>query len=134
MDPLSRTEALVGVAFCAAFADGTVGSEEDERLEDHLAECHALRHADDATLHAALEKVERILRKEGDDALLERAATALPPPLRETAFCLAADLVLADGEIHAEERAFIERLRTRLGVEDTLGSKIVEVLLIRNKA
>lgn len=134
MHPLSRTEALVGVAFSAAFADGTVGAEEDERLHDHLAECHALRSVGEAALGAALETVEAIARKEGDDVLLERAAAALPPPLRETAFCLAADLVLADGEIHAEERAFIERLRKRLGVEDTLGSKIVEVLLIRNKA
>lgn len=134
MQPLSPAEALVGVAFSAAFADGAVGVEEDERLQDHLADCRALQGVGETGLGAALRKAESIARKEGDDALLEQAARALPAPLRETAFCLAADLVLADGEIHAEERAFIERLRARLGVEDTLASRIVEVLLIRNRA
>lgn len=134
MSSLSTTEALVGVAYCAAFSDGTLGAEEDARLEEHLAECRILKTCDEATLHAARRHVARVAREAGDAGLLQQAARALPPALRETAFCLAADIVLADGDVGEEERAFVECLRTTLGVEGSLAERIVEVVLIRNRA
>lgn len=124
----------MGVAFCAVFADGTMEIEEDERLAEHLADCRALRGCGEEELRAAMTKAERYARQHGEEALLLAAAGGLEPRLRETAFCLAADLVLADGEIADEERAFIGRLRKALGVQETLASQVVEVLLIRNQA
>lgn len=123
----------MGVAYCAAFADGTLGAEEDERLEEHLAECRALKGVDEDALAAARRRVSEIASRDGDAALLAQASASLAPPLRETAFCLAADIVLADGEVQAEERAFLDRLRRALGVHDALASRIVEVVLIRNR-
>jgi len=132
--PLSEPEALVAVAYCAAYADGAMGAEEDARLDEHLSECRALQRCDPATLDAARRKVARLASEEGDAALLSAAAQALPQPMRETAFCLAADITLADGDIAEEERAFIGRLRKELQVEESLASRIVEVVLIRNRA
>lgn len=134
MIPLSHPEAFVAVAYCAAYADGTMGAEEDARLEEHLAECRALQRCDAATVEAARRRVEQIAADEGDASLLAAAARALPQPLRETAFCLAADIALADGDIAEEERAFITRLREELRVEESLASRIVEVVLIRHRA
>ena len=134
MTSLSTPEALVAVAYCAAYADGTMGAEEDARLEEHLAECRALQRCDAETVEGARRRVGRLASEMGDAALLAAAAHALPQPMRETAFCLAADIALADGDIADEERSFIGRLRKELQVEETLASRIVEVVLIRHRA
>ena len=134
MDALTEQEALVGIALCAAYADGSMRPEEDERLSEQLESCRALEGCDEASLRAAMQKADRLLAKEGESGLLARAAAALRPDLRPTAFCLGADLVLADDEVAPEEHAFVERLRQSLGVDPSLARSIVDVLLIRNRA
>jgi len=134
MEALTEREALVGIAMCAAYADGAMGADEDDRLTEHLHSCRALQGLDDAALQDAMQKADRIRRQEGEDALLARAAAALRPELRPTAFTLGADLVLADEEVAREERGFVERLRRTLGVEPALAQRIVDVLLIRARA
>lgn len=134
MDPLTQHEALVGVALCAAYADGAMSAAEDEELAADLATCRALRGCEEAEIRAAMMKADRILSKEGEAALLTRASAALAPELRATAFYLGTDLVLVDDEAATEERAFVERLRQRLGIEASLAQRIVDVILIRNRA
>lgn len=131
MDALTPQEALVGIALCAAYSDGSMGADENEALGEELASCRALQGIDEAGIRAAMQKADRLLRQEGEGGLLARAAASLPPPLRETAFALGADLVLADEEMAKEEQAFIERLRKALGLDATLAQRIVDVLRIR---
>lgn len=133
MDTLSRAEALVGVAMCAAYADGAMTAEEDEEFTEQLASCRALQDLDERSLRAAMVKAEAIARKEGETALLVAAAAALPPELRATAFYLGADLALADGDFASEERSFIETLRRVLEVPKDIAAQIVDVIEIRNK-
>lgn len=134
VEPLSREEALVGVAMCAAYADGSMAMEESDEFADQLASCRALASLDEARLREAMMKVDAIARKEGDNALLAKAAAALPADLRPTAFYLAVDLVLADDELAPEERFFVDRLRQALAVPDDVAQRIVEVVLLKNRA
>ena len=135
MDPsLSRTDALVAVAFCAAYADGTMDAEEDEELTEQLQSCRALSALDEPGLREAMMKAESIARKHGDEALLVQAAAALPAELRPTAFYLAVDIVVADDEVDSEERGFIAALQEKLGVPAGLASQIVDVVAIRKRA
>ena len=134
MEALTEREALVAVALCAAYADGSMGAEENEELSEQLATCRALQGVDDDAMRAAMMKADRLLSKEGEAGLLARASAALRPDLRETAFCLGAELVLADEDVAREERAFIDRLGKSLGVDPSLAQRIVDVLLIRARA
>lgn len=134
MTPLSQHEALVGVALCAAFADGSMGEEEDEELAASIQGCRALEGLDEDAVRAAMVKANGILRSHGEDGLLARAAAGIREDMRATAFYLGADIVLADGELAGEERAFVERLRKHLGVPEATAGKVVEVIRIRNKA
>lgn len=134
MESLTPAEAFVGIALCAAYADGSMGAEENEALSEDLQSCRALRGVDEAGIRAAMQKADRILSSEGEGGLLSRAAAALSPELRATAFCLGADLIMADEELASEERAFIERLRRSLGVEPAMAERIVDVLAIRARA
>jgi len=132
--PLTPAEALVAVAYCAAYADGSMDMEESEELSEQLAECHALRSLDEDGLRAAMMRADEIARKQGEAALLARAASALPAQLRPTAFYLAVDLVAADDELAGEERGFLRTLGQKLGVPDPLAAQIVEVVAIRRRA
>jgi len=46
---------------------------------------------------------------------------------------LAAELILSDGIITVEEKELLEYLTLKLGIEEALASKIIEVMLIKNK-
>lgn len=134
MEPLTHEEALVGVAVCAAYADGSMAAEESDEFAEQLSSCRALSRLDEASLRAAMMKVDSLARQEGDAAFLARASAALPADLRPTAFYLAVDLVLADDELASEERAFVEKLRKALGVAEDVAARIVEVVLLKNRA
>jgi hypothetical protein len=57
-----------------------------------------------------------------------------PVDLRATTFALAVDLVLADGRLGTRESTFIDQLQAALRIEYALGRKILDVLLIKNRA
>ena len=118
---------------CAAYADGSMDAEEAEEFAEELQFCRALESLDEPALRQAMMKVDALARKHGDEALLARAAAALPPELRPTAFYLAVDLVVADGELASEERGFIRALGKTLGVPEGLATQIVEVVAIQKR-
>lgn len=124
----------MGVAMCAAYADGAMAMEESDEIADQLASCRALARLDEPRLREAMMKVDRIARREGDAALLAHAAAALPEDLRATAFYFAVDLVFADAALASEERAFVDRLSRALGVPQDVAGKIVDVVLLKNRA
>lgn len=128
------TEAFAGVAMCAAFADGVIESEEDDRFADALSKLPCLASVTDEELQAAFVRADSVARRDGERALLATAARAVPPRLRETAFFLGADIVLADGEVAREEQAFLDELRAALGVDESVARRIVDVVCIRNRA
>jgi uncharacterized membrane protein YebE (DUF533 family) len=131
---LSHAEALVAVAMCAAYADGSMDAEEADEFAEELQFCRALESLDESALREAMMKVDAIARKHGDEALLARAAAALPAELRPTAFYLAVDLVVADDEVASEERGFLAALGKTLGVPDSLAAQILDVVSMRKRA
>ena len=69
----------------------------------------------------------------GPEALVEKCAPAIPERLRETAFCNAVDIVLADGVVEDDEKELIEKLQAALEVEDDQAGLIVKVMIIKNR-
>jgi hypothetical protein len=70
----------------------------------------------------------------GLPAVLDACAQAIPAELRATAFALAIDLMLADGRLGSRESTLIDQLQRALQIEGALARKIVDVLLIKNRA
>ena len=66
--------------------------------------------------------------------MIEAAKAALDRGHVETAFFIAADLVLADGVVEPEEKKFLEELQRTLQIDEATALKIVEVVLIKNRA
>ena len=132
--PLSVPEAMAVVMVASMLADGARSAEESARLTDVLSTSRMLRQAAGVSSPDVVARAVALLDKHGSGAMLEACARTLPPDLRDSAFAIASDLVLADGRVEERERVYLDQLQKVLGVDDALALKIVEVMVIKNRA
>lgn len=130
---LTPAEGVIGVILMAIAADGEITEEEQVGFLAIGNRMELLSDLSSDQFTAILRKLQGVAKKEGAPALLAKAAAALSPELRETAFALAIDLVLADGTVEDEEKAVAASLQAALQISDDLAVKIVEVLAIKNR-
>jgi len=131
---LSVSDALLAVLVASVSVDGTIGVEETARMEAIISTSRALRVVGETRAGSAVLQAINLLNDHGAADVLHACGEALPTELRAPAFALAADLVLADGQVGEREKAFIDALQTALGLDDATALKVVEVMLIRNRA
>ncbi len=131
--PLTVEESFAAVLLVAVAADGHVSDEEKREFGSIVNRVRLYRAVNGDQFAAMMDKLHGLLRREGPEKLVARAAETLPPELRETGFALAADLVLADGSVETEEKELLELLQRQLGLDDGTALRIVEVLLIKNR-
>jgi len=131
---LSPPDALAAILVASVTVDGSIGTEESSRLQNIMATSRLLRPAVAGGSDLALEQAINLLNDHGVGEVLKACTEAIPPELRATAFALATDLVLADGRVESREKFYIDALQTALGLDDATAIKIVEVMLIKNRA
>lgn len=134
MMPLSQADAIVALLAGAVAADGVVGTEETRRLNEVLATARWRIGLGEESVAGAAKQGLNLIATHGLPSVLKASADAIPPDLRATTFAVAVDLVLADGRLGNRESTFIDRLQTALQIEGKLARKIVDVLLIKNRA
>lgn len=122
--------AVMTIVISALLADGEADDEEVARMRSMCARSPLFsdntREEDDRVIDFAL----RTMRQMGQEAV-PKAAAALPPPLRETAFAFAVEIVMADGTVGPGEEAFIDRLAGLLGIEAGVAQAVIAVTAIR---
>jgi tellurite resistance protein len=126
-------QAFAAVCVFAVSADGVVRDQEVSRLVIDLSEKKLFRDMGLDGLGELLREIVRLVQERDADTVLEAAKNGLSPKLRETAFALSADLILADGEVAAKEKTFIERFRKALEIDEAMAYKIAEVIAIKNR-
>jgi hypothetical protein len=131
---LTLREAAATLLVAAAAADGGLSPEEGDRLNAVLSSMRLYRSAPAEHLQHLLDNAIGVVARSGAETVLPACAAVIPDELRAPVFALAAELVFVDGRITGPEKAFIDALQTALAVDDTTALKIVEVLLIRNRA
>jgi hypothetical protein len=131
---LSQSEAIVAVLAGAVAVDGVVGSEEDHRLNEVLATTRWVLGVREEAVAGAAKQGFDLIAAHGLPVVLKASANAIPRNLRATTFALAVDLVLADGRLGSTENIFTDQLQTALEIEGGLARKILDVLLIKNRA
>ncbi|HVM44689.1 MAG TPA: tellurite resistance TerB family protein [Candidatus Thermoplasmatota archaeon] len=130
---LSEQEGLAGIALAAIASDGMITQEEAAGLGTTLSRMKLYAGMSDRDVNKVFEKLIKLARSEGVDTLLRLSSDAVRPELKQTAFAVAADLLMADGDVAAEEKRFLEKIQRSLGVEDDAALKIVEVMSIKNR-
>ena len=131
---LSRADAVVAILVGAAAADGILRGEENSRLTELLGSSRFGLGVGIEAAAAATTRALNLLADHGLPAVLSACAEVVPADLRATVFALAVDLALADGRLGTHENALIDQLQSTLWIEGELARKIVDVLLIKNRA
>ncbi len=132
-DKLTEAEGFAGIALCAIAADGVITEEEAAGLATTLGRMKLYASMSNRDINKIFEKLIKVARSDGLGKVMEMSSAAVTPGLKPTAFAMAADLIMADGEVAAQEKTFLERIQKSLGVADPDALKIVEVIAIKNR-
>lgn len=131
---LSQSDAMVAVLAGAVAVDGVFGTEEARRLDEVLARARWVLGLSEDRVAEATKRGLDLIATQDLPAVLKASADAIPLDLCATTFALAVDLVLADGRLGSVENTFIDQLQTALQIDGELARKILDVLLIKNRA
>jgi hypothetical protein len=126
-------EAFAGIALAAVASDGFLSEEEAQIIPFTLARMKLYDGYSDNDMRRLFDKLLAQLQREGVEALFTSAKDALSLELRETAFAIAADLVLVDGVITSEERSFLDDLYDILEISESVATQVIEVMAIKNR-
>lgn len=125
-------QALMTIVVAAVKADGQVSDGEIRRIRSLCLLNPLFATNSTEQDNEILRFADTTTHQLGDQAVA-LAAAALPPPLRETAFAYACDMVLADGVVTADEEHMIVDLAGKLGVSAELAHAIVTTTIVRNR-
>jgi tellurite resistance protein len=132
-DTFNKQEAFLSIALATSAVDGSIDESEAKHIFAYLLQMRMYEGYSNKQMSALFDKLVAVLQNEGVGGLVTIAKNSLPAELRETAFACAVDIALADGVIEDSEKALLEELQQVLEVSDELGSKILEVMMIKNR-
>ena len=130
---LTPQESFAGILLGASACDGHIADEEVQGLVTALLRMKMYQRFNEKQFNQTLNKVHGVLKKKGVEFLIDGCSETLPAELKETAFANACDIVLADGIVEPDEKAFIDRLQLKLGISNDTALTIVQVMVIKNK-
>ena len=129
---LTLDEALLAFLIAAMNANGHVTPEEAARAHHLIWSMRRFRRKSGETVGRGIERMRTLVEQHGAWPVLEAGARGIPSRLRQAAFAVAADLVLADGRIDPSERRFLDRLAADLRLDETTARRIRDVMLVKN--
>ncbi|BAZ42192.1 hypothetical protein NIES4101_81600 [Calothrix sp. NIES-4101] len=132
-DALTPAEAFAAITLSAIASDGYLSDEESRGISLALSRMKMYRSYPNEVMQRMFDKLLGILRREGMNSLFDSAKDSLPYEMRESAFAVATDLILADGVVAPEEQEFLNDLYQALGLDIDVATRIVEVMLIKNR-
>jgi tellurite resistance protein len=130
---LGPAEGFAAILLLVTAADGYLADDESRLLSVTLQRMKLFRSYSSDVISRMIDKLCGMLRREGIEVLLEAAINALPHDLYETAFAIATDLILSDGEVTKEEETLLGILCHKLELNEGDASQIIKVMLIKNQ-
>jgi phytoene dehydrogenase-like protein len=130
---LTEAEGFAAIALLAVRADGVVVPEEAAGLATTLARMRLYKGWTSAKVSSTLNKLVELLKKEGNDVVLRVAVASLRDELRETAYAVAADLIMADHVVLDLEEVQLQKIQKELGLSKERAARIFEILMVKNR-
>jgi uncharacterized tellurite resistance protein B-like protein len=131
---LSPAESFAGILIVAIASDGHLANEEMSSLFDIFNRTKLFRSYPQDVIVKMLDRTVSLMKRQGVDSFLNLAISCLPHDLYETTFAIVTDLVLADGQVTKEEEAVLTTIASKLSLPQATLQKIIEVMVIKNKA
>ncbi|MEM8637495.1 MAG: tellurite resistance TerB family protein [Cyanobacteria bacterium P01_G01_bin.54] len=130
---LGPAEGFAAIMLLVVAADGYLADDEVRLLNITLCRMRLFRSYSEDVMRRMFDNLCGTLRRDGGKALFEAAIATLPHDLYETAFAIATDLVLADGQVTQEEEDLLGSLCRALELPEDMVNKIIEVMMIKNR-
>jgi hypothetical protein len=130
---LTSAEAFAAIALVAITPDALLSKQQTCNISSVLSRIKLFGSYSEDGMNKLLEKILDILRRDGFNALFNAAKESLSSELREGAFAVAADLVLAEAIVTEEEKNFLYDLSHALNIPHDTAIKILQVLMIKNQ-
>ncbi|MBG1264057.1 tellurite resistance TerB family protein [Nostoc commune] len=130
---LNPAEAFAVIVLAAIASDGYLSVEQANYITCVLSRMKLFKSYPHEMMNKLFEKILNILQGDGFNTLFNAAKDSLSQDLREAAFAVATDLVLAEGIVVEEEKNFLNDLYQALGVSSEIAVQIVQVILIKNR-
>jgi hypothetical protein len=132
-EAFSSAEAFAAITLAAIASDGYLSQEETTGITATLSRMKLFRSYPHDVMNRLFDKLLGILQRDGINSLFDTAKESLPPDLREAAFAVTADLILASGIVTEEENSFLDDLYHALGISTDIAMQIVQVMMIKNR-
>ena len=117
---LSPQESFAGILLAASACDGHISDEEASNLTTAVGRMRLFQRVNEKEFGQVMNKMLGILKKKGCDTLIEGC------------FANAVDIVLSNGQVDAEEKEFIDDLKTKFEIEEQRAKTIVKVMVYKN--
>lgn len=130
---MNKGEAFAAILLGAAASDGHIADEEAQGLWTITGRMKLFSSWSPDKFNHMMDKLVAMLKREGLDRMLDRAAKALPEELNETAFANACDIVLADGVVEDDEKTFLQKLTRMLEISGDQALTIAKVMVVKNR-
>lgn len=130
---LGPAEAFAAITMIAVASDGYVADAEAQAVSVALSRMKLFNSYPGDVMRKMIDRLLGIMERQGVNALLNAAVATLPHDLQETAFAVATDIVLADGEVTEEEETLLNNLCRALEISEEIAVKIIDVMLIKNR-
>ncbi len=128
--PESEQEAWVALLISCMLIDNHMSNQEIELLSRALARKQMFQ---DKSLPDLFKRARYFYGETGAKGLIEIAAQHVSPEYRKTLYCIACDILLADGILNDEENELFTYLAGALHLSGEDFHQILEVTLCRNK-
>ena len=122
--------AFAAIGHCAVWSDLDTSDVERNAFFEELHNRHPYNNLEEAEWTALVDQLWDRHRKDGREAMLAEATTALSPGQRLTAFAVACKIVASDGEINDDEVSFLIRLAETVGLNILESRTILSVMQI----
>jgi len=124
--------ALIDLMMLAAAADGGVNEDELDSLSRIVSHTPVFAGFDPADIAQSADDVALLLgRDDGLEAALAGIKSALPPPLRETAYALAVEVVAADLCAEQAELSLLTMIRETLEIAPETAEAVERAARVR---
>jgi tellurite resistance protein len=130
---LGPAEGFATLMLLVVASDGYLADDEMRLLNATFNRMKLFRSYSDDVMRRMIDNLCNMLRRDGTQPLFEAAIATLPHDLYETAFAIATDLVLADGEVTKEEEDLLGSLCRALDLPNSLVNQVIQVMVIKNR-
>ncbi len=130
---LGPAESFAAIMLVVVAADGYLADAEASLVATVLNRMQLFRSYPNEVMARMFDKLCGVLKRQGPKALIDAAIKSLPHELYETAFAIATDLVLSDGEVTEEEEQLLGSLCNALEIPNETVNEIIRVMVIKNK-